>query len=505
MLSEQGSSGVGSSFTRRIAAKRGDSRRTAAAVFVHGLGTTDRDLQPVAAAFAEQGIHALLLTLAGHDEGEAELPDVTVAGWLDQVRDAVDAALASHDAVYLVGFSLGAALALRVATERDLAGVLCVSTFARPAKHRWLVKAALLFPRFPPVGSRRPRTSVKATRLELRWRSKLPTPILKRVIEEAPQLSAVPRRRRVLFVHSVNDPVASYSAVAELVQGAASSDVRLITLSGLAHFVQFDVSPHALCGAALAHFHPDGGEPDRRHPAWIENVRQREDEVRHWANVLSLLFLGFFTVFGTLAKATLPEIAAKDPSAPYLLFAYVLLIAVYLQFAFLNFFYMNRTQAYLRIYVDPLQESGVGWTFYRTDRWASGRASRRMTRFVASSGTLLPLLMALAAIGYAFATYHDRLFDLISKNLGLQALALLAVCWLVQVAYTGFTLVRYTNVHLYRVPPMVPASRKFLLVLRDLYASAQPGIVNGSAGRLELETAAEASTSAVTAASESVV
>lgn len=490
--------------SRRIAAQRNNSRRSTAAVFIHGLGTTDRDLQPLATAFAEEGINAILLTLAGHDQWESGLPDVTVAEWLDQVRDAVDSALANHDEVYLVGFSWGAVLALHVAAERDVAGVLCISTFVQPAKHRWLVKAALLFPQFPAVGSRRPRVSAKSTRAELKWRSKLPSSTLKRVVDEAPRLGTLPPKRRVLFVHSVNDPVASYTAVAKLAQSAPSSAVRLITLSGLAHFIQFDVSPHALCKAALAHFQPRGPEPDCEHPAWIENVKQREEEVRHWANVLSFLFFGFFTVFGTLAKATLPEIAAKDPSAPYLLFAYVLLIAVYLQFAFLNFFYMNRTQAYLRIYVDPLQEGGVGWTFYRTDRWVAGRASRRMTRFVTSSGTLLPLLIALAAIGYAGLTYHDRLFVLTSTNFGLQALALVALAWLVQVGYTGVTLVRYTNAHLYRVPPVVPSSREFLLALRDLYASARPGVVRDPAGALGLYSGADAATATATVASESV-
>jgi esterase/lipase len=497
MPAGQVTSGAKSFARRRIAAKRDDSRRLAVAIFVHGLGTTDRDLQPLAAAFAEQGVQAILLTLAGHDQWEAELPDVTVAEWLDQVREAVDAALASHDTVYLVGFSWGASLALRVADERDLAGVLCVSTFVRPSRHRRLVDIALRFPQFPPVGSRRPRVSDKHTRESLDWRAKLPSSTLKRVVEEA-KSSTVPRHRRILFAHSVNDPVASYPAVADLVEGAASSHVRLITLSGLAHFIQFDLSPHALCRAALAHFHPNGTEPDRRHPAWIENVKQREEEVRHWANVLSLLFFGFFTVFGTLAKTTLPEIAAKDASAPYLLFAYALLIAVYLEFTFLNFFYMNRTQAYLRIYVDPLQEGGVGWTFYRTDRWVSGRASRRMTRFVASSGTLLPLLISLAAVVYALLTYHDRLFELASRNLGLQALALVAVCWLVQVAYAGVIFIRYTNVHLYRVPPVVPASQEFLLALRDLYASARPGVANDRTKKLELELERAAATAAST-------
>jgi carboxylesterase len=455
----------------------------AAAIFIHGLGTTDLDLRPLAEAFAEQGVEGTLLTLAGHDEGEADLPSATASGWLEEVRHAVDAAMADHDTVYLVGFSLGAALALRVAAERDVAGVLCISAFARPAKPRALVRLGLALRNLPPIGSRRPRVSIKGTRDELSWASKLPTSTVKHVIDEVSDLAAVPRDRRVLFVHSVNDPVASYATVADLVRGASSDDVRLVTLTGLAHFIQFDIPSHALCRASLAHFCSDRNDPDREHPTWVENVKQREEEVRHWANVLSLLFLGFFTVFGTLARATLSDITAKDASAPYLLFGYALLIAVYLQFVFLYLFYMNRTQAYLRVYADPVQEGGIGWTFYRTARWVSGRASGRMTRFVTSSGAVLPFAAAIFAIAYAIMTYHARLFHLAMANLTLQILALVSVCWLIQVVYTGGTVVRYTRAHLYKVPPVVPASREFLEALRGIYASVQPGIVKQKASR----------------------
>ncbi|MDX6438024.1 MAG: carboxylesterase [Gaiellaceae bacterium] len=449
----------------------------AEAIFVHGLGTTKLDLLPLAHAFEERGIRCHTLTLEGHDESADQLANTTIDRWLDQVRQAVDAAITRGSTIYIVGFSLGAALALRVASEREVDGVLCVSTFARPRK-RLLAKVALRFRRFPPIGSRKPRVSSKRTRAELKWARKIPTSTLASVIAEAPILCNVPRSRRVLFVHSVDDPVADYSAVVECVQRASSDHVRLISLSGLAHFVQFDIAPHALCRVALAHFNPSGQGPDRRHPTWIENLKQREEEVRHWANVLSLLFLGFFTLFSTLLKATLPDVTSKSPEAPYFLFAYALVLAVYLEFAILYLFYLNRTQAYLRIYLDPLQEAGIGWTFYRTTRWASGRASRQMTRLVSFSGTLLPLLIAMYSLAYGIQTYHTRLFQIESGNILLQLLALIALCWLAETVSAGLKLVRYTRVYLYLMPPVVPASREFLVALQAVYASVRPGVVH---------------------------
>jgi esterase/lipase len=446
------------------------------AIFVHGLGTTDLDLLPLALAFEERGIRCDLITLAGHqDESGFELANTSIAQWLDQVRRAVDAAATRTRTVYLVGFSLGATLALRVASEREVKGVLCVSTFVRPT-HRVLARLALHFRYFPPLGERRLRVTSKRTRTQLRWTRKLPTSTLTRVIAQAPLLCDVPTKPRVLFVHSVDDPVASYSAVVECVQRGWSDDVRLVSLSGLEHFIQFDVAPSALCRAALAHF-DRAPPPDRRHPTWIENLKQREEEVRHWANVLSLLFLAFFTFFGTLLRATLSKVTAGGSEAPYLVFSYALLLEIYLAFVLLYFFYMNRTQAYIRIYLDPFQEVGVGWTFYRTTQWASGRASRQMTRVVTFSGALLPLAAAATCLAYAIYEYHPRLFSLDSDDLLLQLLGLVTVGWLAQTIYAGVKLVRYTRVHLYLVPPITPASRKFLLALHALYASTRPGVV----------------------------
>jgi esterase/lipase len=451
---------------------------TVEAVLIHGFATTALDLRPLGEAFAAAGIACSYVELDGHD-GRGDLATATVDGWLEQVDEAVCAAERNGRAVYLVGFSFGASLALRVAADHDVAGVLGISTFVAPRKPR-LAKLALRFRRFPPVGTRRPRVSARQTRKELKWTPTIPTSAVAQVIERAPELSTIPRDRRVLLVHSVNDPVADYSAVVDAVQSATSDDVRLISLAGLAHFIQFDISPHALCRAALAHFDPSLEGPDVDSPSWVENVKQREEEVRHWANVLSVLFGGFLTLFGTLLRATLPDVTAHKPMAPYLLFGYALLVSGYLEFVFLYFFYMNRTQAYIRTYIDPLQEVGIGWTFYRTTRWASGRASRQMTRLVSASVMLIPLLFAVSSLCYAASTYHARLFAADTDDIWLKLLAIVSVFWLLQAVYTGAKLVRYTRTHLYRVPPIVPASREFLLALQEIYTSARPGAVRQS-------------------------
>jgi esterase/lipase len=451
-----------------------DGRSNVEAIFVHGFATSRLDLSPLAAAFADRGIFCNLLTLDGHGDSGVKLEDAKIDTWLDQVRTAVDASLQRNAKTYIVGFSFGAALALQVARERKIDGVLCLAAFAHHSKRR-LARMALLFSQFPPVGPRRPRVTSKSTLAELEWTPKIPTSTLREVLETAPKLSIVPRNRKVLFIHSIDDPVSAYAPIAERVRHAASDDVKIITLSGLAHFIQFDISPDAICEAALEHFAPSSSEVSTDQPLQVENLKNREEEIRHWSNVLSLLFLGFFTTFGAILRIALPDIINKTAEAPYYLLGYPVVLAVYLEFVFLYLFYLDRVQAYVRIYLDPLLETGIGWVAYRTTRWVSGQMSRQMTHFTAASAIILPTAAAISSLGLAIYDYHLRIFSFSRNNFPLFLLALLSVGWLAQAVYAGAKLARYSKVYLYMIPPIVPASRGFLIALQAVYMSTLPG------------------------------
>ncbi len=443
-------------------------------IFVHGFASSALDLMPLAAAFAYGGAVCHVLTLDGHPD---DLGSVTVDRWLAQVREAVDTSQQRGARTYLVGFSYGAALALRVASERAVDGVLCISAFAELRRKR-LASLALRFSQFPPVGSRRPRTTVKHTRAELRWTGTIPTSTVKHVLAAAPDLASVPNTCPVLFIHSVDDPVADYGAIARRVRAAASNQVRLVTLTGLEHFIQFDISPHRIRDLAVEHFKGRVNEsPAALEPTQAQALEKREDEIRHWANVLSVLVLGFFASFGAILNATLPDVINKSARAPYYLVGYPAALALYLGFAFLYLFYLDRAQAYVRIFLDPLQETGIGWIAYRTNRWVSGRASHQMTRLIAGSSVLLPSAVAIASLTYAASAYHAKLFAANGQYVFLRLLAVIAVVGMVQAAYAGIRVTRYSRVHLYTIPSVVPASRDFLRALQDLYTSVLPGSV----------------------------
>ena len=442
------------------------------------------------------------LILAGHEpvEGPYGALDALeardcVSGWLNQVRNAIDKELAAPGPTYIVGFSFGASLALKVASEREVDGVLCISMFCRP-RRRIGAKIATWFPSFPPVGSRRPRVTENSSRKYLRWAPQIPSEILREVICAGPELSSIPRNRRVLLVHSTDDPVADYRAVVAEVKKAASAKVRLVTFAGLEHFIQFDMSPHAMCEVALAHFDPLAKNMDSSHPAWTENLKQREEEVRHWSNAVWLVLAGFLAFFGILLNLTLSDVFRGTERAPYYLVAYSMLITFYLQQLLLYLFYLNRTQAYLRLYVEPVGPTPIGFAEYRTNRWISTRQSRLMTPFVSFAASAIPVLLSVWSLVSVVTGYRKFLFSSQPSSVLLQVLVLVGAIWLLIVLFASRQVGKYTNLYLRLVPSVLPGSSRFVEAIVLLYASVHPASANPPERRGDAPGSGSGSTSA---------
>jgi esterase/lipase len=88
------------------------------AVLVHGLSDTAFAMRDLASSFSKLCLESRVLLLPGHGTRPADLMVVDHRDWLAHVEAAVAQANRENDKVVLVGFSLGAALALAVAAER---------------------------------------------------------------------------------------------------------------------------------------------------------------------------------------------------------------------------------------------------------------------------------------------------------------------------------------------------------------------------------------------------
>jgi carboxylesterase len=135
--------------------------RAPCVVAFHGFGGTVAELRPVLDAIAEAGYAVDACLLPGHGTGAQDLQDVVYEDWLGAARRRMQAGVATHGRVALLGFSLGSLLALEIASERPegLAGLIALGTALtlRPLSSIPLGLAARLPWRMPDVYLLKPR------------------------------------------------------------------------------------------------------------------------------------------------------------------------------------------------------------------------------------------------------------------------------------------------------------------------------------------------------------
>lgn len=101
-----------------------------AVLCVHGFTGSPYTMLPIARALSEAGFRTRAPRLAGHGETVESLQHTRWPDWLGSARAAFDRLAESHEKVFIVGFSMGALVALTVAHERGarVAGVVAMGT-----------------------------------------------------------------------------------------------------------------------------------------------------------------------------------------------------------------------------------------------------------------------------------------------------------------------------------------------------------------------------------------
>ena len=100
-----------------------------AVLLIHGLTGTPTELKSVAKGLCRAGYSVYGVQLAGHCGTEAELLTTKRQDWMKSALDAFDRVSADHETVFVGGLSMGAILALLIASERPgrVAGCLLYS------------------------------------------------------------------------------------------------------------------------------------------------------------------------------------------------------------------------------------------------------------------------------------------------------------------------------------------------------------------------------------------
>lgn len=125
-----------------------------AVVFLHGIAGSPAHFREMAETVAAAGYTARGVLLPGHGTRAEELRRVTWHDWYDHAAAEIRALAETHRTVHVVGYSVGAALALELAAgEGALGRLVLMSVPLNPRRSETLMRLgfglhALFFPRF---------------------------------------------------------------------------------------------------------------------------------------------------------------------------------------------------------------------------------------------------------------------------------------------------------------------------------------------------------------------
>ena len=452
-------------------------------IFIHGFATFIDDLIPLALAFRQDGYTCDLLALKGHGSNLDNLDDLnnsSYSDWYSQVSKAYLHHKENGKKVYLIGFSLGALLSIDFAKENNVDGIIGISSFLGASPRLKLIYP--LFKKFPNFKyPRYPQVTSKSTRKELLYNKQLTLRLSEAVLLEAKRVKmyAYTIKSPVLLLHSVDDKVSDYKATAEMYH-ALHHNSQLVTFRVLNHFLQFDIPSMRVKDLVLVFLQlkqiPENefSTDEMLQEAYI----QVSEESREWAGNIFNLVVGFFSLFGALLFFSFDVLAEIKPQAPYYAILYSLSASIYLTLLLLYFFYLNRSLAYTKHYIEP-SLTFMGWVSYKSYKWLAGRESLMITGLVSVLLLLLvPATISIASIIYGIHYFPDRFLSFAVENIFLQVIFGISIFMLFFNGVLAYLIQKSSKSELHGgIIRAMHTSKSFEKLLMELYASVKPGIV----------------------------
>lgn len=106
----------------------GDEASDVGCVLIHGFTGSPAEMRPFGEGLAQASLRCYGPLLPGHGTNLEQMAASDYYDWLEGARHAVDYAKRRHRSTFVVGFSMGGLLALNLALEFDLDGLVIVST-----------------------------------------------------------------------------------------------------------------------------------------------------------------------------------------------------------------------------------------------------------------------------------------------------------------------------------------------------------------------------------------
>ncbi len=105
-------------------------------LLIHGFSNTAWDMRPAALLLNRLGYACKSILLPGHGTCPRDLRCATAAEWLDKAHLEYRLLREEYSRVVVVGFSIGADIAIDIASREDVAKLICISPFFK-IPQRW--------------------------------------------------------------------------------------------------------------------------------------------------------------------------------------------------------------------------------------------------------------------------------------------------------------------------------------------------------------------------------
>lgn len=445
-------------------------------IFVHGFGSSPLDLMPLAKKINENGTACAMLLLSGHAESASSLIGKDYNTWLNEVITAIEYYNRKYSNVFLIGFSLGATLCIDASQTAIVKGIVGISTFIELKSPLHKYSMALLkilqinrFPRFA-------QATDSNTKKELDNLSFLPRIETEKMLKGTKNFTEKYRSNetRILLFHSIDDKVADYEKVRKL--RVYNDNIKLITLRGLNHLLQFDI-PTSRSSQLISEFFFNQDEITQINDDAIRNdLTNISSEFNLWAGLLFKLIVGFFTIFGSLVYFSLPDILQNKASTPYYLISYSILNSLFIVLASMYFFFVNRANAYMKHILEPYL-SPMAWVTYRTNSSISGKESLSMTSKASIAIIGTPLTISVASLAYLIYQHIYKNYNDLNPSLFILIAFFCALALLAFSISSIITLNKYTKRELYQIHTESFNQKSLNKYVVNLYKSVEPGCV----------------------------
>ncbi|MFX0200892.1 MAG: alpha/beta hydrolase [Candidatus Hodarchaeota archaeon] len=216
-----------------------------AVLLIHGFGGSPLDVKPLCDALRKRGYAFRAILLPGHGTTPRDLKDIKGGDWVEKTSQSYEYLRQKYDDVSVVGFSMGGAIGISIAAEKDVRKLVLISPYFKVRERwfyfgkpeNWAQRLARIVPfvKKPKIGQINDPNGLKRY---IAYRN-LPT----KSVHELSKLgrSAVERAKDVrcetLWMHSKSDIVADFKLSKKVFETVPSMKK---------HFVEYERSNHII-------------------------------------------------------------------------------------------------------------------------------------------------------------------------------------------------------------------------------------------------------------------